>query len=202
MTNKIFKRKINAMIARVRGFTLMETLVAVLILSLSIVGPLTIASKGMQAALVAKDQTTAFFLAQDAVEYVRWVRDSNALYNSANPGSTVSWLAGLDGTANLHTNGGSSTGSCVSPNLCTIDAVKDAIAQCPSGTCSAISYDTTNYYFTYSSGTATIYNRSVQLVTPIGSNNSEAQIIVKVSWQDTVGPAHTITVYENLYQWQ
>ena len=57
----LFKQKI------ARGFTLIETLIAVLILTTAIAGPLTIASKGLTATLVAKDQISAFYLAQDAV---------------------------------------------------------------------------------------------------------------------------------------
>jgi hypothetical protein len=68
--------------------------------------------------------------------------------------------------------------------------------------CTKINYDTAINQFSYTSGTASIYTRTVQLVTPIGANANEAQVVIKVSWQDTVGPAHTITVYENLYQWQ
>ena len=64
----------------------METLIAVLVLSLAITGPLTIAQKGLQAALISKDQDTAFYLARDAVEYVRFVRDTNCLKAGAPAG--------------------------------------------------------------------------------------------------------------------
>src|SRR3990167_9485995 len=70
-----------------RGFSLIETLVAVLLLATAITGPLTIASKSFLVATVAKDQVTAFYLAQDAVEYVRFARDSNKLSGS-------DWLSG------------------------------------------------------------------------------------------------------------
>jgi prepilin-type N-terminal cleavage/methylation domain-containing protein len=74
---------INRILKQARGFTLVETLVAVLLLTVAIAGPLTIISKSLITALVAKDQVTAFFLAQDAVEYVRFVRDTNKLQDSA-----------------------------------------------------------------------------------------------------------------------
>ena len=53
------------------GFTLIESLVAISILLLSISAPLTIASKGLASSFFARDQITAFYLAQDAVEYIR-----------------------------------------------------------------------------------------------------------------------------------
>jgi prepilin-type N-terminal cleavage/methylation domain-containing protein len=49
-----------------RGFTLVETLVAVTVLLLVIVGPMTVAQKGIQNAYFANEQVTAVFLAQEA----------------------------------------------------------------------------------------------------------------------------------------
>src|SRR3989338_5317255 len=54
--------------ARVRGFTLIETLIAVLLLSVAVTGPLTIASKGLTATLTAKDQFVAYYLDSLAVD--------------------------------------------------------------------------------------------------------------------------------------
>src|SRR4051812_17046488 len=121
-----------------KGFTLIETLIAILVLMLAIVGPLTIASKGLQTTLVSKDQETAFFLAQDAVEYVRWVRDTNKLSGNG-------WLAGLDGTANGHTNNGVAGGNCTAASGCTVDSLKDTTASC-SGACVVLKYGSTNNY--------------------------------------------------------
>lgn len=61
------------------GFTLVETLVAITLLLLVIVGPMSIASRGIQNAYYAGDQTTATFLAQEAIEHIQGLRDDNAL---------------------------------------------------------------------------------------------------------------------------
>ena len=73
-----------------RGFTIIETLVAIAILLLSIIGPLTIAEKGLASAETARQEITAFYLAQEAIEYVRNIRDTNALQNGGQ------WLQNLN----------------------------------------------------------------------------------------------------------
>ena len=61
------------------GFTLVETLVAITVLLMVIIGPMTIAQKGIQQAYFATEQATAVFLAQEAIEAVRELRDNVAL---------------------------------------------------------------------------------------------------------------------------
>lgn len=63
----------------ISGFTLVETLVAISILLLVIVGPITIAQKGIRNAYFANEQFTAVFLAQEAIESVRQLRDADGL---------------------------------------------------------------------------------------------------------------------------
>lgn len=59
------------------GYSLVEALVAIAILLLAIVGPMTIASKGLQSAQFAKEQNRALFLAQEGVEMVIYARNSD-----------------------------------------------------------------------------------------------------------------------------
>jgi len=75
------------------GFTIVETLVAIAILLMSISAPLTIAEKGLASAETARQEITAFYLAQEAMEYVRNVRDTNAL---SGLGGQANWLQGLN----------------------------------------------------------------------------------------------------------
>lgn len=70
------------------GFSLLETLVAISILMMTIVGPLSLASKGIVFADYVKDEIAGFYLAQEAIEAIRNIRDSNIKNNS-------SWLASI-----------------------------------------------------------------------------------------------------------
>jgi type II secretory pathway pseudopilin PulG len=60
-----------------KGFTLIETLFAVLLFSASLVSLMAIAGRGIAAANSAREQTTAHYLAQEGLEVVRNIRDSN-----------------------------------------------------------------------------------------------------------------------------
>lgn len=171
-----------------RGFTLIETLVAVLILTTSVVGPLSIASRGLTSSLVAKDQIVAFYLAQDAVEYVRFMRDSNKLAGNA-------WLTGLN--------------NCISADgsvACYVDSRLSTVNSCGGTTCAnfPLYYDSANNYYTYSQSatTRTIFTRTITIKTPIGGSASEAQLDVVVSWSDTGTVTRQINVFENLLDWQ
>jgi type II secretory pathway pseudopilin PulG len=62
---------------RRKGFTIVESLIAIAILMIVIVGPLTSAQKGLTAAMLAKDQMIATYLVQDAHEYLHNLRDIN-----------------------------------------------------------------------------------------------------------------------------
>lgn len=61
------------------GFTLIEALVALSIIALAVIGPLSLAATSLSAAQVARDQLTAYYLAQEGIEIVRNVRDTDRL---------------------------------------------------------------------------------------------------------------------------
>ncbi len=178
----------------VKGFTLIETMVAVLLLASAIVGPLTIASKGLSAALIAKDQITAFYLAQDAMEYVRYVRDSNSLGGG-------NWLTGAGYTYGVDLS------PCVStdpnaPVYCKVDSIQSTVSTFSST--DILKYDTTTHYFGYGSGTQTPqqYTRKVSIINTAATPN-EAVVTVSVTWNDVAGITHApILVRENIFKWQ
>jgi prepilin-type N-terminal cleavage/methylation domain-containing protein len=88
----IVKNKIRST-KRDQGFTLVETLIAVTILVVSVVTPLSIASQAMVYSATARDQIIASNLAQEAIDFIRNERDRSALnVTAANPARFQNFL--------------------------------------------------------------------------------------------------------------
>ena len=173
-----------------RGFTLIEAFVAITILVMAMVGPLAIASQSAMFAAFTRDQVTANFLAQDAVEYVRWIRDSNQL-------SGRDWMAGLD--ACISASGGSA---------CYFDSslTSASMQACASGGCPVMLYDPASGRYDYDAGAASHFTRTVSIARPVSPNDCstgkgcEIAIVVKVAWTTGTLP-HAVTVKENMMRW-
>ena len=102
--------------ARYYGFTLIETLVAVTILTLSVAGPMMTANRAIVAAQTSRDQLTASYLAQEGIEFVRAMRDREYLALYPGGDSSAAWNAFLGtGAANGIED------YCLSPASCTLD---------------------------------------------------------------------------------
>lgn len=58
-----------------QGYSLVETLVAISILLIALVGPITISAKSLQSAYYAQEQVSAQFLAQEGIELIKAIRN-------------------------------------------------------------------------------------------------------------------------------
>jgi prepilin-type N-terminal cleavage/methylation domain-containing protein len=181
-----------------RGFSLIETLVAVVILVSVMVGPLTLAQRSMRSAAYARDQVVAGFLAEEAIEYIRAMRDGNK-YEGRN------WLRSFD--------------DCIGNNMCTVDATQDrneAIDNCRqtgragplySSRCDPLRFHKDSGRYGYSGNNAweeTRFVREVNIKTiPDGDdeNDREAKIEVRVVWQMANFPIREVVVREYIYDW-
>jgi prepilin-type N-terminal cleavage/methylation domain-containing protein len=70
------------------GFTLVETLVAISIILIGLTAAFSVAQLGVSSSSFAKSRTSAYFLAQEAIEAIKSKRDHNIIVGN-------DWLEGL-----------------------------------------------------------------------------------------------------------
>jgi prepilin-type N-terminal cleavage/methylation domain-containing protein len=183
---------INFKLQKKRGFTLVETLVAISILMVSIAGPMVLVGNGIRSSAFARDQVTAFYLAQDAIEAMRYIRDNNRIekVTSSNPDS-VEWDA-------------LTTYTCSSASPCGIDTVKiynglgGAIST--DNDAKELSIDSQGRYGYDASGSPTIFRRWITINPAVGNENKEVEIVVTVDWSSGI-IRRTFSIRENLFYW-
>ena len=189
------------------GFTLIETLVAITILTLAVVGPLFAAHRAVIAAQISRSQLVASYLAQEGVEYVRSMRDS--IYLAASPGadaSTVAWTTFL--TSNNPLSVTQCRASQGNPNVwCAFDpTLSSGLQPCSGGSCTPLYLSSSGVYVQSSTGAPTPYTRSIQVLDIPGTADGaspypDKRLVSKVSWAYQ-GKTYTVTVTDHLTPWQ
>jgi type II secretory pathway pseudopilin PulG len=66
-----------------KAFTLVETLVAISIFTISILGLISVLASGISDTGYAKKKISATYLAQEGIEYTRNIRDTHVLYGGS-----------------------------------------------------------------------------------------------------------------------
>ncbi len=179
------------------AFTLIETLVAVSLLAVAIAAPMSLTTQSLSSAYYARDQMTAFHLAQEAIESVRAARDENILASEADllqgiPAGGVPFIIDTRDNEMTVCNQGSP-------------------AQCPYMRTPTSSSDPAFYAYRDVDSTEDIYTtplgwadtrfrRTIRAEMLTGTND-EMRITVIVSWQTGAFQVRTITMRENLYRW-
>ena len=182
---------------RKQGFTFVETLVAITVLLVAIVAPMSLAQDGIVAARLAQDQIVAFYLGQEGIEVVKNLRDNNRLINAAG-----GQLSGAELSNCTVSDPESAEEGCI------VDASQAPGGQfyterC-SGGCEPIRLrDATPRMYLYSTtgSVATKYTREVKVWNPTADIN-EAVVEVTVSWLfGKSGLIKTYKVRDYLYNW-
>lgn len=167
------------------GFSLLETLVALAVLTAAVTGPMSLATVSIRSASLAHNNIIASFLAEEGIELVRARRDATTY---------ADWLADV--------------GVCTAVAPCVADAFASAaeeiISPC-SGACPKMKYDSTTGTFSQAvTGNDAIFTRTISVNTAAPFNSArEAQVTVTVSWKERFLPGDSEVVIENrLFNWK
>ncbi len=171
-----------------QGLTLVETLIAIAILLMSAVMPMVIYSNSIVSARYASEQITATYLAQEAVELVKY-RISTELNNNADTGAS-DWFDVF--TENCRGNGS---------NVCTINVPDGNICR---GLPSACDYyklylDGDNLYSHDPSSVSSKFSRTVMF--PSNRLQEGTRVSSTVTWESG-GESKSVTVEEYITRWR
>lgn len=158
------------------GYSLVEVLVAITVLLIALVGPLTIAHSGLKRAIHSKDNTLAVFLAQEGIEAVVKLREDDALDTTTYDNLSEVW-GNLTALASLCPVGsGESCGVLVAEDG---SITTGSFYRC-SGNCVMKEYDGARVPLKQgaSGGTDTVYTRELSITV----DNALAQVRSEVSW--------------------
>lgn len=180
-----------------RGFTLLETLIAIFIMTVAFTALLTLMTTSMFSARYANNEITATYLAQEAMDYIRNDRDTTAfLNNNWSSGGATSFI-GHYGDPSLGTECFDSTSGCM------VDANLSIVNGCL-GTCPSLFYESVpggGAYYVYSSSSTTRPTSFVRTVKMDLVNPDELAITVIVSWKNG-SVTRTQELKASLLKWQ
>ncbi len=166
------------------GFTLIETMVAIVVLGIAIGAPMKLASDSLQNAEYIQRSLTGAFLAEEGIEYIRQYRDSNLL---AVP--PLDWMTEIQSKCG--------TG-------CRVDVWEttpaDSIIACSSNCVLYVNNTSGRYSHDENDGPASPYTRRIR-VEAVGTGGNEVKVISTVTWTHKT-QTYTYVLEGRLLNWQ
>jgi prepilin-type N-terminal cleavage/methylation domain-containing protein len=194
-----------------KGFTLVETLVAIAIFSTSILAVLSILSQGIIDTSYAKERVSASYLAQEGIEYIRNLRDTYMLYsatgqagwntfntkvagNTYPSGNTV--CAAVNG---CYFNADNLFSSFPDPNMPITNNARMTINAC-AGSCPSLLYDSATGNFGYTPTGTTANSGFIRKIQVKQISANETEIISTVFWNQGSG-TDNLSFSESVFNW-
>lgn len=166
-----------------RGFTLLETIVAISVLTVVILGPLAVATSVLSNSSFSSNQVIAYNLAEEGMELIINKRDSEIFADSSG------------GWNNFKTQ--MQSGGCQTGNGCYIDVTNGAINGC-TGNCPLLRKNSTSGVYSYNAADpVTIFERRIFI--PAGGGTDEKKVTVTVTWQEKNGSTRSFNLERYVY---
>lgn len=166
---------------------MVEALVAITVLLIGVIGPITLLANSITNANYAKNQITAFFLAQEGQEMIINARNNNRLRGDTNPDPSANdgsyWLSG-NGLRKCNPDSGEGADTCYIDTSEVIGNEEDKFHGCSDNGCPPLKIDPASGFYGYGNGTTSIFTRTIQ-INPINESGlvNRAKVTVIVVWQ-------------------
>lgn len=162
-----------------KGFSLIETMIAVAIIGIAIGGPYLVINSALSNFLDAENRFKAVFLAQEGMELVRNVRDNNFINIVVGGADVDTWDDGL-----------------IPSNCYEIDYNDTSLTSCSVGSLRNLKINSDGFY-NYDSGKDTIFKRYIT-ISNCGTDCLEIRSIVKWKFK---GEERQYELVGKLYNW-
>lgn len=158
-----------------KAFSLIEVLIAIFIISIGITGAVSLISYSISAVAISKSQIITANLAQEGLEIVRNIRDSNWLKDS-------DWNNGL-GNGDYR----------VQYNSQSLLAFSDTLLQINSN-----GFYGYNGIEGFSGGVDTLFKRKITIT---NISNNEIRVVSEITWRER-GRSFVVSAESRLYDWK
>lgn len=186
-----------------KGFTLIEAIVSIVILTFAVAGPMALSSQSLRASRDARLELEATHIAEEGIEIIHNIRDNSSAKD--NTAARTGWMASILGVCNAG---------------CIADVTEHsagvwgpaALSACPGGDCSTVSriyYHPTSHLYRQrvialgSPWKPTVFTRSMTVTGVDDVANPIRQIVITstVTYVGYNGAVRTINVRQDLYNW-
>lgn len=177
-----------------KGFTVLESITAIFILTVGVGAALSLINQTLATASVVEQTLIASYLAQEGIEIVRNIRDTNWL-QSREPGKNSPWDDGLCNSPPCYWEVDYTTVTFF--NTADFEQCSDPGSNCQSYNETFLNIDTDGFYSYGPADAQTKFKRKITIEKP---QADEIKVKVEIIWQER-GKPHSFTALEYITNW-
>lgn len=192
-----------------KGFTLLETVVALAVILAAVVGPVSLITRGLFTFSFSKNKVIAANLAQEGLEIVRLIRENNVACDAVNGPAVWQWNRDPEGGMLTRSRSGVDMESFTTIRCGGADIATPRLSVSCSGPLLFENDPLLENYgaYGYRSGVPTVFSRCVDITSPPDAPDADIpasaqmDVISTVRW-DERGTERSVVLRERLYDWR
>lgn len=194
-----------------RGFTLLETVVALAIITAAVVGPVVLITHGLLSFGFAKNKLIAINLAQEGLELARLIRENNILCDRLSSSGPIDWFRDTSGGSSVIENEHLELDIEGTKKLKGCDPSNIFSPKTPIYAATKLRLNPASGIYSYGGGQETIFTREIWIKKPSNDENFSGggtinkkdirEITSTVRWKER-GMDREMVLKEKLYNWK